>query len=304
LLLVATAAAAIVAPAPLKAGRGASLALTTWRPDADLLAAMMQRRDATIASALPKGRAAEKQSAAIVAMMRVYLADEVRLGYHGVRADPTARTTLGTLEEAIRAYALQHGNEAFRALAATQSKVSGGLVAAALAVVMSDGSTIERALRRKPMHPSVAAVEQNMPGLALPLARIGIARQWRGNQLDPAARLLVEALVTQRWMVFAQRLPPPLPQVDSDTDRLLLAFKVEAHARLSTQRKLELLETLSEMDATYPTLYVTGVLLAREGRYVAARQLFLQAAAVGQQRRQARANARWCRDRAKRQRTD
>ena len=294
LLMVLTATLAIVRPSNLRPGAAASLALSTWQPDVQVIASIQRRRALRVKDRLPTTPDGIRQAKQIVTSMRAYLLDESRLGYEGVRADPQARVRLGKLEEAIRGFALAHGNAAFRALAIAESQQGGELAERALVAATAARQPIG-ANRGNPNLPAIAALEAHMPGLSGALARAGVQRFVHGERLVPAARLLIEALIEQRWMVFAQRLPPPPPQRDSDMRRLLLAYRIEAHPGLSTRRKLQLMDELSALDATYPAHYVTAVLLARERRYRAARTLFLRAATAGQLPEQARANASWCR---------
>ncbi len=140
-----------------------------------------------------------------------------------------------------------------------------------------------------------------MPGLLRTLSRIGLERHVGAHGLDPAAQLVIEALIEQRIYELTRRLPGPRPELDSELLRTLTAFRVEAHQGLPLARKLALLDELSELDATYPTTFVSATLLARAGRLRAAQTRFLLAAKAGQSPGQARANARWCRDRLRQQ---
>lgn len=297
LLFVATAGAAVLYPTAVPGGNGASLQLTSWRPPAAAVDAINARRAARVRVDFPSDPAGIALADKIADQMRTYLAAEQELGYHGVRANPQARQQLGSLEEGLRTFALRHGNAAFRALVTKEAAAAGRQSAAAVVEVLGAGGSLGAAQPNAPTLPEVTKLDALMPGVRKPLSRIGLERHVVNGALDPAAQLVVEALVEQRWRVFAARLPPPLPQRDTEVERLLLAFRIEADPGLSTARKLELIDQLAGEDATYPATFVTAVLLAREGRYRAARTLFLRSAEAGQLARRSRANARWCRKR-------
>lgn len=295
-LMIVAALLALASPGSLQPIVRADLSLDHWQLDAEQVAAIAAKRAKRVQTDLPRDDAARDEGKAIVTAMRRYLADEERLGYHGARSDPEARQRLGLLEEQIRGFALRHGNAAFTALATAEAHAAGqtaarAVLAAASArrMLLEDGAVVAIA--------EVQALEQQVPGMTRALARTGITTQVRDGTLHEAARLAMEALIEQRWLVFGHRLPPPPPQVDSQLHWLLLAFRIEAHQGLATRRKLALVDEMSALDATYPAFYTTAVLLAREGRFRAARTLFLRAADAGQYRRRAMANAAWCRRR-------
>ena len=94
------------------------------------------------------------------------------------------------------------------------------------------------------------------------------------------------------------RVPGGAPQVASSEWFLVQHFRVEAHAGLDLQRRLALLDELATNDPAYPGEYARGILLAREEQFAKAIPWFERASRHGPFARQARDNARWCRERA------
>ncbi len=295
-VLTAVAALAITAPADIRPTARASLRLVSWRPTPARLAAIDASRAAAVA---PGGEPALPADlvAALRDQLRATLLDEARIGYQQVRADPRSRATLGRFEEALRHLGLTRGKDALHAFAIGYAREVGGAARTAYQDAVGRGLSLAAASQGKPPPKSLLTLENLAPGVGRTLSRVGLEEHVGPDGLDPAAQLVIEALVEQGVYELARRLPGDAPQLSSELYRLLLAFRVEAHAGLPLARKLALLEELSGLDPTYPALYTTAGLLARGGRLRAARDTFLRAAAAGQFREQAMANARWCRER-------
>jgi predicted negative regulator of RcsB-dependent stress response len=142
----------------------------------------------------------------------------------------------------------------------------------------------------------VAALEAVAPGWGSTVQHLNLQRFVEQGQLTAAAARLVEALAQQRILSLGARLPRP-PQLASDQLELILRFRVEAHPALSLERKLVLLQQLASSDPSYPSVYVRGVLLAREGDCHGAIDAWRQAITMRQSAAVARANLRWCEQR-------
>jgi len=269
LLMLAVAIWAILMPAQLHPLARPDLQLRSWQEGAD---ALQGERKRALAASSP---ADEEPS--IARGIAVWLAREATQGAAAIAADEAARRELAALEERLRAFGLRHGRAAVAA-AATRRGIS---VREAFEADLKSGG-----------HRHLASVA---PGIGRTLARTGIAA-WRGSdgRLVPAAALVVEGLAAQRYFGFARRMLPPRPELGSALSILLLRFRVEAHAGLDLRRRLVLAEELTALDAAWPSTWATAVLLARSGRYRAARSWFQRAAAQGERADSARHNARWC----------
>lgn len=297
---------AVLAPAQLQPSVRPSLRLDSWRPSDARLDAIQARRsklaaDATAAESSPPSARSSAQKL-LGDGLALFLAAEKRLGYQGLREDPAARRQLAELEERLRLFGLQYGTEGVRSWAVMTAQRVAVMARTATQDLVVARTTLAQADQGASTRPAIAGLEAAMPGLLRTLSRIGLERHVGAHGLDPAAQLVIEALIEQRIYELTRRLPGPRPELDSELLRTLTAFRVEAHQGLPLARKLALLDELSELDATYPTTFVSATLLARAGRLRAAQTRFLLAAKAGQSPGQARANAHWCRDRLRQQR--
>jgi len=227
--------------------------------------------------------------------LRALMAAEVRLGLEGARSDAAARRARGQLEEQVRNHVLAYGNDAMRAMATRYAGDVRLALERALVAAVRRGGSLGAPSEDADARARLDELERVAPGGARAFASVGVERFLAGDRLLAAAGLVVEAVAEQRVLGLAQRVPPPRPTLDSDVQRLVDRFRVEAHAGLDLKRRLALLEKLAASDPTYPERYVTAVLLARDGRHRAAVGAFHAAALAGQSPRLARANARWSR---------
>jgi len=295
LSLLATAIGGVLLPGQHSAMVTPSLALTTWLPDARELATVQQRRAALLAAMPADSLLRRQQEQRILDALRALMTREARLGVAGARADVAARRARGELEEAVRNYVLAHGSDALRALAVAYGRDVRRAVEQAVASLARSGGSLSAPPDEPTSRKLIADLDRIAPGSSRAFDGVGLRSHMAGERLRPAAALVVEAVAEQRVLILAQRVPAPRPTLDSDLERLLHRFRVEAHASLGLQRRLQLLESLAARDPSYPERYVTGVLLARDGRFRAAMGAFGAAARAGESPRQARANGRWCR---------
>lgn len=293
LALLLSAAAGVVLPGELDAVGQPSLRLDNWQPETHEIIRIVARRDALLAA--NKGdRARHAAEQVMLDALLAYMTREKKQGVEAVRADPDARVALGRLEEGVRNHALLYGNDALRAMAVRYGRDVRAAVEAALAALHARGSSFAQASPEAAPLAAAVTLEQVAPGSRASLLHVGVDRYFDGQRLTAAASLLVEALAEQRVLALGQRLRPK-PALASDLRTMVDRFRVEALGGLSLKRRLLLLDDLAAHDAAYPVTYATAVLLARAGRYRAARATFLHAARIGQSPRLARANARWCR---------
>jgi len=290
----------VLNPTPLKPVRKPSLRLDSWRPSPAALQRLQVRRQALLNKGAATSPAAKKLAAAIAIRLPAYFTLEKQLGVEGAKASPRARRRLAEIEELVRGYALAYGNEALEALALLLARHVGSKVEAGLVFAVSNGTTLAALAQAATPVAAVAEIESAAPGSARAIGRAGLDSCVRGQRVDPACTLVIQSLIQLRILGFARRVPPPRPAIATESLRLLLAYRIEAHTGLSSSRKLQLLDTLAADDATYPATYVRAVLLARAGKYRAAAVHFDKAAKKGQNPRAARANARWCREHLKR----
>ncbi len=217
------------------------------------------------------------EEATIVTGFEAWLDREAALG-EGVAEDADARRLRGQAEEQLRLLGLRAG--------------SGAVMAAALRFGVATRSRLEgRGAQEDSADPPAG-------GLGATIRRAGLDRQREsglgGAAWEPAIALLVEALAAERYLELALRLPPPRPELPTPWRRAWLAARVErSGAGLGLERRLALLDELVELDPSYPRSFATGVILAQEGRWRAARAAFVAAAIAGERPDAARANARW-----------
>lgn len=293
LALLATAVAGVLLPGELAAVGKPSLRLANWQPEGQEIERIGSRREALLAAQV--GDQAKRATEQVMLdAMRAYMGSEKARGVEAMSGDAQARVALGRLEEQVREHALAHGGDALRAMAVRYARDVRVALDRTLSQLHGAGSSFAAAARGGAAHPALTTLEQVAPGSGAIFLHMGVDELFDGAHLSPAAALLVEALAEQRVLQLGQRLTP-VPSLASDLRRMVDRYRVEAHGGLALKRRLQLLDELALNDASYPATYVTAVLLARAGRYRAARATFRQAASVGEFPRLARANARWCR---------
>lgn len=276
LVLLAVAAWAILMPARFHPEIKAQLQLTSWQEGAQHIA---QTREKELVAVPP-----DPAESRLAGDFAVWLAREATVGLAKLSDQPEARRALGDLEERMRAFGLRVGRA--------------GVAAAAMRWAKRVRLAYEADLRAagQGVAGQRGALDRIAPGLRRTLNVAGVAawRQANGHLL-PAAALVVEAIAELRYLGLARRMPAPRPELGSRLAILLLRYRVEAHRGLELRRRLKLAEQLSRLDPAWPSTWATAVLMARDGRYRAARAWFLQAAAKGEHAEAARQNARWCR---------
>ncbi len=279
--LVAVAAAAILWAPPVREVVEPSLQLRDWMSDLDGLAEMARRDDALLVADVKRGaggRATQEQK--IREDLAAWLTYERDLGALDVESSLPARLLLSGLQERVRTLVLTAGPDALRAMAVRYGRdVRAG---------------IELAL--DPLHAGKqdGQVDRLAPGLRATLQAIGMDRFEKAGRLQPAAARVVEAMAAQRMLELGARLPDR-PHLPADVQDLVLRFRIEANDALPIERRLQLLGQLAERDPTYPSVFVRGVLLARNGDCAGAVAAWDQAVRMRQQAPLARANSAWCR---------
>ncbi len=293
-LFVLTAVAGILWAPPLHPRVLPSLVLETWR-DVDL-PAMRQRDDALLrlVAPSPEQQALERT---IQAQFKVYLQREAELGGH-TADDAAARLALGAVEESVRTLVQRWGVDALRRLAVQFGRDVHRAVETAVLAARAAHQPLALHLQAQPLPADVSALTALAGALGTSLERTGIERQVRDGKLDPVAGQVVETIAQARFLQLGARVPGGAPQLASDAWFLVQHFRVEAHVGLDLQRRLALLDELTMTDPAYPSDYARGVLLAREDEFAKAIPWFERASTHGPFARQARDNARWCRERA------
>ncbi len=269
LALTFVAVAGVRWPVTLRGDGAPDLTLQSWRDGVEQRVAW---RDATLRQHPPL-----PEEATIVAGFEAWLGKEAALG-DAVAEDADARRLRGQVEEQVRLLGLRAGPTAV------------------LAAALRFGVATRRALEAHGLEG--ASREAPAVGLAATIRRAGLDREGANSQgggaWQPAVALLVEALAAERYLALALRLTPPRPELPTPSRRAFLAARVERYgAGLGLERRLALLDELVELDPTYERSFATGVILAQEGRWRAARAAFVAAAIAGERPDAARANARW-----------
>lgn len=287
-----SAAGAILFAPPVVAVDPPSLQLQTWQSDEAELSDMRQR----IQALLRRYPQAEAQEQALRGEFAVWLAQEATQGQLGVEHDFAARLHLARAEEQARQLVLSKGPDALQAAAARFG--------------LQVREALEELLRSMPAgHAGLASVDKDIPpnrldqiapGMRAALTGTGIERHMRGGALEPAARLVVEALASQRILSLGSRVTPR-PALPSDVQGLLLRWRVEAHEGLTAERRAQLLAQLEAADPGYPIDFTAGVWAAREGDCQAAVAAWQRSLARRQMPARARANIRWCQAKLSRQ---
>ncbi len=294
-LMLLTAAAGVLLAPPAQPRLQVSLTLDNWRPNEAERDAMVQRDDALLKAWLRQRTAqTTPQFDAIHAQLLTFFGVEQRMGADGVAQDDAARKSLGNLEEAVRTLVLTAGADALRALAVAFGREVRAAAQAAVQAAAAKHQSFEQFLSAQPQPPQAAELARLAGGIGKALAASGIGH---GGTLDEPEGLLIEALAQQRVYDLAVRLPAPAPELPSDLKRMLMRYRVEAVDHLDLSRKLQLLRELEVADATYPAAYARGVLLARARHCDLALPAFALAIREGEEPRQAKINARWCRER-------
>ncbi len=279
LAFLVVAAWAVLDPAQVRSPARPDLTLTSWQDGADALAA---RRDATPFTPGP-------DDVAIARELAVWLALEATRGVAALARDPDARARLGRLEERVRRVGVRRGRRHVESAATAWARSVRAAFEADLRAAKGDA---ESWFAR-----GQGQTHRMAPGLVQTLLQSGVASWWdaRGGRLAPGARLVVEAALEQRYLALARRMPAPRPTLSTPLETLLLRYRVESHAGLTLRRRMQLAEQLSERDPAWPRAYATAVLMARAGKFRAARAWFMRAAELGERPDDARRNARWCR---------
>lgn len=291
---VLTAVAGILWAPPLRPRLQPNLTLDTWH-DVDL-AAMRQADDALLrlTAVSPEQQALERT---IQAQFKLYLQREAALS--GQTADDAAaRMALGAVEESVRTLVQRFGADALRRLAVQFGRDVHAALAASLLAAHAAHQPFAVHLQAQPLPADVSALTELAGALGATLERIGIDRQVHDGKLDPVAGQVIETIAQVRFLQLGARVPGGAPQVASSGWFLVQHFRVEAHAGLDLERRLALLDELATHDPAYPGDYARGVLLAREEQFDKAIPWFERASRHGPFARQARDNARWCRERA------
>lgn len=291
-LLVVTCALAIAVAPGVKRELQPQLQLTFWHSDDRELDEIVRRDDRLLAAdAKRQTDLARTQEAGLRKNVTQWLALEAQMGTLQVQHDGQARQILGQIEETVRTIGELHGVQAVQAMAVRWGRdvahIFGQVVAGARQRQMQVGDEM--------VDPPAVALQALAPGLIKLLADSGLAAhgQGQGQGLTVAAQLVVQALAQSRFLQFAVRVPQA-PHLATDLQALLLRFRIEAHAGLRVERKLELIQTMVAADPTYPASFVAGVLWAREGRCDRAAPAFAQAIQRGENLRLAQANLAWC----------
>jgi hypothetical protein len=149
-------------------------------------------------------------------------------------------------------------------------------------------------VRHKPTPPEVAQLQRTAGPLTESLVAAGLGRFLRDGQLDPAAARVAEAYGARQLLEFAGQVPGGAVELPTDVTMLVTRFEIEAHPGLSLQQKFARLNQVQQEDPSYPSAFVSAVLLARAGRCAQALPLFLLAVKEGQERERAAVNAKWC----------
>lgn len=283
LLLATTAGLAVTFAPPYGDALQPSLALDFWAADARELAEMRQRDQQLTAriATLPSEATLRHDWAR-------WLALEAELGSEEVQGSSEARLLLGDLQERARTLVLQHGPDAWRAVAVRWSRDVQQSFGALAAQAQQRGVAVRDVLGTG----AAAPLDKLAPGLGRTLADTGIDAQLQGAHALAAAEV-VAGLAAMRMLDLAVRAPHP-PRLPLDVQALLLRYRVEAHQGLAIERKLVLLDQLHTIEPTYPAEYVGGVLLARADDCVHAVPALARAVAAGQLPQLARVNRQWC----------
>ncbi len=280
-LLVTVAAVAILWAPPVREVVAPSLQLRDWLSDIDGIDEMQHRDDALLASDVKRGAS---QRAPLEQEIRKdlvsWLAYERDLGALDVESSPGARQLLSGLQERVRTLVLTAGPDALRANAVRYGRDVRAAVETAFDPLQGGKQN--------------TLPDQLAPGLRATLETVGMASHARAGRLHPAAARVVEAMAAQRMLDLGARLPDRV-QLPSDVQDLLVRYRIEGNDALPIERRLQLLAKLAERDPTYPSVYVRGVLLARNGDCKQAIVMWDQAVRMRQQPALARANAGWCR---------
>jgi hypothetical protein len=289
LLLVATAALAILTAPPAQDIGHATLRLDTWPGDARTLEEIWIRDEALLQRAR-RAASQDQAGASIRAGWAAWLRMETELGALDVQHSYEARQRLGQVQEQVRDLVQRAGADAWRAVAVQYGRDVREATQGLVTTLAADATWTSAPPA------AVAALEAVAPGWGSTVQHLNLQRFVEQGQLTAAAARLVEALAQQRILSLGARLPRP-PQLASDQLELILRFRVEAHPALSLERKLVLLQQLASSDPSYPSVYVRGVLLAREGDCHGAIDAWRQAITMRQSAAVARANLRWCEQR-------
>jgi len=288
--LFAIAATAVLLPGPLPAPQ-ASLDLAFWRPSHEEREQMLKADTRLLGSRREDVMPLETES---IASFEAYLARERTTGAARLSEDKEARWARANLEEGLFRLAVAGGVDAVRAAAVSEGRAIRKVVVASVAESAKAGRAWPSHIAHPPEGSTSADLVARSGGLGVSLAATGIGDD---GQIDADEALLVEALVAQRFLEAATRLRGGPPEPPSDRRRLILAFRVEAHAALALARRLELLDALSELDPSYPKDFVAGVLLSRAGLFDKAEARFEASLARGEERSRSRANLAWVRSR-------
>lgn len=290
LMLVAAAAVAIRFAPGVHPATQPSLQLRFWDADARELAEIVRREDRLLAVALP--RAATDWQAEERALRRdvaAWLAMEAQTGAFEIQHDVQARMTLAAVEERLRRLARFGNGDLVRALAIRWGRDALQAFEQVVAAARSQRTAVRELLGQ----PAAQALNNLAPGFGKLLAETSLENEWQGAGLSLGAKLVVEGFAQQRLLLFGARLVEPI-SLPADHLGLLLRFRIEAHEGVAVERKLALLGELARSDPAYPAAYVRAVLLARAEKWQPAAAAFELAAALGQDRPLALANAAWC----------
>lgn len=287
-LLALTAALAIGWGPSVHAVTTPSLQLEFWPGDSRQLEELAALDDALLrVDARAPDPQRQQDETAIRQGWAAWLRREAELGALDVQHDYEARQLLGQTQERVRTLVLRDGADAWRGVVVRYGRAV-RQATEQFVLSLPEGATWTSA----PVA-TRAAVEAVAPGWAATAQHLSLQRFVQDNRLSAAAARLVEALAQQRLYSLGARLPNP-PGLSSVQQALILRFRVEAYEGLGLERKLDLLGQLASSDPAYPSVFVRGVLLARDHDCEGATIAWQQALRMHQQPAQARANLRWC----------
>lgn len=293
-LFVASAVAAILWAPSLKPRLRPSLTLETWR---DVDVAALRQPDDALLNHPPLSAEQVALEAAIQEQFRAYLRLEAALAGHAAD-DAAARQALGAVEESVRTLVQRWGIDALRRLAVQFGRDVHLAVEKSILAARAQHQPFAQHLAMQPLPADVSALTALAGALGSTLERTGIDHQVRDGKLDPAAGQVIETIAQARFFQLGARIATGAPQLPSAAWFLVQHFRVEAHAGLDLPRRLALLDELATTDPAYPGDYARGVILAREEEFAKAAPFFERASKHGPLAKQARDNARWCRERA------